>query len=93
MGAQASIIRMCLDLLPIDKDTAFVDIGCGKGRAAGGRHGISVRQDRWRRAVIGRGQGCSRNARKMAARFPDKTKIEIVEGDATTYRLGYEAII
>ena len=32
VGAQPSVVRKCLDLLPIDRNTAFVDLGCGKGR-------------------------------------------------------------
>lgn len=81
-GAQPSILRWCLDLLPT-KDAAFFDIGCGKGRmlAVATEYpfasitGIEIVPKIVRTAV--------QNAEQLARLYPKRAPVEIIQGDAT----------
>jgi SAM-dependent methyltransferase len=83
-GSQPSIVRMGLAKLPDREQYAFVDIGCGKGRPLAVASefsfhrlvGIEISPNL---AAIARS-----NATILASRFPDRTRVEVEIGDATT---------
>lgn len=83
-GSQPSIVRACLAKLPDREQYAFVDIGCGKGRPLAVASessfqrivGIEIAPDL---AAVARS-----NAAILASRFPDRTRVEVEIGDATT---------
>lgn len=81
-GSQPSIIRAALNLIPEKEKTAFVDLGCGKGRA------LIVASEFSFRSVTGieispeLAQIAERNARVLAQEHPERTQIRIVTGDA-----------
>jgi SAM-dependent methyltransferase len=83
-GSQPSIVRAGLSRLPDREQYAFVDIGCGKGRPLAVASefsfpkivGIEIAPDL---AAVAR-----RNAAVLASRYPDRTRIEIETGDATS---------
>ena len=82
IASQPSILRRALISLPGLADYGFVDIGCGKGRALAvaseydfaGLLGVEIAADM---AELARA-----NAAVMAARFPQRRRIEVVCGDA-----------
>ena len=82
-GSQPSIIREALRTLPDAAGAAFVDLGCGKGRA------LAVASEFPFASLLGlelSSDLCAlarKNAARIAARHPERTPIEIVEGDAT----------
>ena len=81
-GSQPSIIRRVLELLPNVEGAIFIDIGCGKGRAC------VVASEYPFAAIIGKEIGVAlaavarQNARRVAGRFPERTRIQIELGDA-----------
>lgn len=93
IGAQPSIVRRVLACLPDPTGYAFVDIGCGKGRplvvASETRFasitGVEISSDLIRVA--------RHNAATIARRFPTRTTIAVVEGNATEYRLGHDRVV
>lgn len=82
-GCVASVLRHVLERLGGINGTAFVDIGCGKGRALiiASEHpfaqivGIELNPDV---AAVARA-----NARRVARRFPNRTAIDVHVGDAS----------
>jgi SAM-dependent methyltransferase len=84
-GMQPSILRKCLDILPIEQDSAFIDLGCGKGRA------LAVATEYPFSRIIGVEISpvvCAvahANAKRIAAKFYDRVVPEIVEDDATRF--------
>jgi SAM-dependent methyltransferase len=82
-AVQPSILRRCLSMLPIDREFCFVDVGCGKGRA------LAVATEFPFSTIIGLELSpllcriAESNAAILAKRFQSKTKITIVQGDAT----------
>jgi SAM-dependent methyltransferase len=88
LGTQPSILRACLDLFPINPDWAFIDLGCGKGRALaiateypfGRIVGIEVSPLLWEIARS--------NSSVMAASCPSRP-IEIILGDATEFDIPF----
>ena len=87
LGSQPSIIRASLAHLPSLQGAAFVDLGCGKGRAL-----MVASEYPFRRIIgvelslplceIGRA-----NAVRIAAVHPSRTAIEIVQKDALLFEL------
>jgi SAM-dependent methyltransferase len=84
-GSQPSIVRHALTVLPPppDGEAHFIDLGCGKGRV------LAIATEFAFRSVVGIELSpplhrlAARNARRVAARHPDRTRIEVVCGDAT----------
>ena len=86
-GSQPSIIRETLSLLPPLDSFVFVDLGCGKGRP------LLVASEFPFRDIIGvelsapLAKIARENSTKIAERFPKRTRIRIVVGDATRFQL------
>jgi SAM-dependent methyltransferase len=83
-GSQPSIIRRALEVLPpLGADAAFIDLGCGKGRA------LAVATEFPFGSIVGielsppLSRTAARNARRVAARYPGRTPIQVICGDAT----------
>ncbi len=80
-GSQPSIIRKALATLSDHQALTFCDFGCGKGRA------LAVASEFSFRRIIGVELAPSlasiarSNADIIRSRFPDRTPIEVVEGD------------
>ena len=92
-AAQPSIIRTALTLIPNRQYCHFVDIGCGKGRP------LFVATEFDFRAITGVefSPALSHIARENVAAFsrayPDRTRINIVSGDALAYELPEEKLV
>jgi SAM-dependent methyltransferase len=86
LGSQPSIIRAALQVIPDPQDAAFVDIGCGKGRA------LIVASEFGFRSVVGieispeLAQIAERNAATVARNHPERVNIAVVTGDALDIR-------
>jgi SAM-dependent methyltransferase len=84
-GSQPNVLRLALAALPAVDTCTFVDLGCGKGRPLlvasefPFRHIVGVELSA-PLAEVGR-----RNAAIMARRHPQRTAIQIVEGDASAF--------
>lgn len=84
-GAQPGLLRALFGLLPNLPQTTFLDLGCGKGRP------LFVATEFAFRAIIGVefsprfAEVAKDNALTMARRLPERTRVEIVRGDATAY--------
>lgn len=93
IGAQPSIVRRVLACLPDPTAYAFVDIGCGKGRPLvvaselpyASLTGVELSPTLVRIA--------RQNASMIARRFPARTAIAVVEGNAAEYRLGHDRVV
>jgi SAM-dependent methyltransferase len=91
-GAQPSILRQCLALIP-QTDGSFVDLGCGKGRmlAVASEFGFSsIVGIEISPLVVGIAR---RNAETIRKRHPDRTAITVVEGDATKPNLPTNGVV
>lgn len=84
VGSHPSVVRRGIEALPrIDEQSHFYDLGCGKGRVLvlaseypfGSITGVELFPNVCRIA--------RRNAARMFARHPERTRIEVIEGDAT----------
>jgi SAM-dependent methyltransferase len=92
-GSQPSIVRAGIALLPDHDQYAFIDLGCGKGRALmvasefsfARLVGVEISPDL---AEIAR-----RNAAVIALRDPRRAPIEIQVGDATAMRPPAERVV
>lgn len=90
-GSVPSILRRSFDLLPDLSDHTLVDLGCGKGRS------LVVASEFPFKRIVGVeaservAKVARRNAKIVAERYPDRTPIEVVVGDATTFPLGRES--
>ncbi|WP_281784575.1 class I SAM-dependent methyltransferase [Sinimarinibacterium flocculans] len=85
-GSQPSIIRTVLASLPHTSAYAFVDIGCGKGRPLVVASEFSFQRIvgvEWSPQIAA--LACA-NADVIAARHPERARIEIEVGDATIVR-------
>ena len=86
-GAQPSIIRGALAAIPHPRRCHFLDVGCGKGRP------LLVATELEFAAITGveLSPALARVARQNAAVFarahPNRTRIDIVTGDAVAHRL------
>jgi len=82
-GCQPSCLRRALSTIPDPSRFVYLDVGCGKGRSM-----VVASELRFRRVVgIEISAPLARSARRNAAairkRFPERTPIEVMEGDAT----------
>ncbi len=81
-GSQPSILRKALQAIPDLSQSAFLDLGCGKGRA------MAVATEFAFHRIVGVELAPSivpiarANAERMRREFPDRTPIEVIEGDA-----------
>jgi SAM-dependent methyltransferase len=92
-GSQPSIVRAGIALLPDHHHYAFVDLGCGKGRAL-----IVASEFRFARLVgveisPALAEVARRNAAVIALRDSRRARIEIQVGDATVVRPPAERVV
>ena len=86
-GSQPSVLRALLEKIPNPETFAFVDLGCGKGRP------LFIATEFPFREVIGVELSppltaiAIRNAQIMSARYPERTAVSVVLGDATAFEL------
>lgn len=86
-GSQPSIVRTALATLPKLASFTFVDLGCGKGRP------LLVASEYPFRDIVGvefsapLAQIAKQNADLIARRFPQRTPIRVVIGDASRFPL------
>lgn len=83
LGCQPSCLRAALKAIPSFQDRSFVDLGCGKGRAL-----IVASELPFQRIVgvelsPGLAAIARSNAKIVRKKHPQRTAIEIVQGDAT----------
>jgi SAM-dependent methyltransferase len=84
-GSQPSIVRSALRVLPSLDNFAFVDLGCGKGRA------LLVASEFPFKEIVGveflpqLAEFGRSNVAVVGKRFPQRVPIRIVTGDATTF--------
>ena len=83
VGSQPSIVRYCLELLPNLAGGAFFDLGCGKGRI------LAVATEFPFAAITGIelsglvARIAERNCARVASRHPDRTRAQVIHGDAS----------
>jgi SAM-dependent methyltransferase len=86
-GCQPSCARRALSVIPQPERFSFVDIGCGKGRA------LIIASEWPFRRIVGVELApalvntARRNARIIHQRYPERTALEVVQGDATAVPL------
>jgi len=86
-GSQPSIVRKILQLIPNLENTTFLDLGCGKGRA------LAIASEYPFRDIIGieisrkLAETARANAQIIGSRFPERTPITVLEGDAANIML------
>lgn len=86
-GSQPGVLRAALATLPAVSTCAFVDLGCGKGRA------LLVASERPFRDIIGvelspeLAAVARRNVARMGELHPERTAIRVVVADASTFSL------
>lgn len=86
-ASQPSIVRAALKTLPSPQDYSFIDLGCGKGRVTVIASELPFKQ------IIGvelspeLANVARSNSAKVHARFPGRTPITIVTGNAVQYTL------
>lgn len=93
IGSQPSIVRRVLARLPEPDRFAFVDIGCGKGRpllVASELPYVSITGIELSQELV---QVARRNASTLAKRFPGRTAIAVVVGNAAEYQLEQERVV
>ncbi len=83
VGSQPSIVRQCLELLPNLAGGAFFDLGCGKGRI------LAVATEYPFASITGIelsglvARIAQRNCEGVAARHPNRTRAQVIHGDAS----------
>jgi SAM-dependent methyltransferase len=92
-GSQPSIVRAGLAKLPDRERYVFVDIGCGKGRPLAVASELSFRRLVGIEIAPKLAAVASRNAAILAAASPDRPRIEIQIGDATTPTVFGEQVV
>jgi SAM-dependent methyltransferase len=86
-GSQPNVLRLAIAALPPVDACAFVDLGCGKGRA------LLVASEFPFREILGielspaLAKVARRNAAVMARRFPRRTAVRVAVGDASVFPL------
>jgi SAM-dependent methyltransferase len=86
VGAQPSIVRRALELVPGPEAFTFIDLGCGKGRA------LLIASEFPFRAIVGADIApdlvatAQQNGRRFARRFPSRPLIQVEEGDAGRFK-------
>lgn len=92
-GVAPSVARRAIAAVATPTDYVFIDIGCGKGRAA------IIASERPFKRVIGveiapvLADSARANARIVSARFPDRTAIEIATSDAAVFDFPMEPLV
>lgn len=82
-GCQPSCLRRGLSTIPEASRFVYLDIGCGKGRS------MAVASELPFRRIVGIEisrplvPAAQRNGAALRRRFPERTPIEVIEGDAT----------
>jgi SAM-dependent methyltransferase len=94
MQSNVNTVEELLRGLPIiPQQTAFVDLGCGKGRtmlvaaSMGFRRSIGVEHSASLATVA------KHNAAIFASRKPKATKVDVIQGDATTFDFPADPIV
>jgi SAM-dependent methyltransferase len=83
VGSQPSIVRTCLEQLPDLTGAVFCDLGCGKGRI------LSVASEYPFGSIVGIelspliARAAARNSARIAERHPERTRIQVLNADAT----------
>jgi SAM-dependent methyltransferase len=83
VGCQPSCFRRAVEAIPRAERYAFIDLGCGKGRA------LVLASERPFRRIVGVELApalvrvARRNAERVGRSHPERTRIEVVLGDAT----------
>jgi SAM-dependent methyltransferase len=86
-GAAPTVVRTALAKVPTPEKLAFIDLGCGKGRP------LFVASELPFRAILGveLSEALAKvgqvNAAIMAQRYPERTRIEVMAGNAANFRL------
>jgi SAM-dependent methyltransferase len=86
-GATPSVVRTVLSKIPSPEKLAFIDLGCGKGRP------LFLASEFPFRSILGVELSPSlarigqTNAAIMKQRYPERTPVEVIAGDAANYRL------
>jgi SAM-dependent methyltransferase len=84
-GSQPSILRGAFATLPGLESCTFLDLGCGKGRPS------LIATEFPFKDIVGVelspvfGEIARKNAEKIAKLYPDRTRVQIVVGDASAY--------
>jgi SAM-dependent methyltransferase len=82
-GSQPSIIRKSLDLLPPLGDASFIDLGAGQGRVNAIATEYPFKRNIGVELSAALCRVTQRNSERMSRAFPDRPRIEVVEGDAS----------
>lgn len=83
LGCEPDCVRRALDALPLQDPATFLDLGCGMGRAL-----VVASEYNFTRIVgVDLSSYLCRTARQnadvVAQQFPERTRIEVIEADAT----------
>ena len=92
-ATQPSIIRTALAAIPDPRQCQFIDIGCGKGRPllVATEFGFPIITGLELSPTLSR--IARRNADIFARAHPDRTRIDIVTGDALLYKLPEQKLV
>lgn len=82
-GSQPSIVRKTLDALPPLRDASFIDLGAGKGRVSAVATEYAFSRNIGVELSPALCKVMARNGARMRRAFPDRARIEVVEGDAS----------
>jgi len=86
-GSQAGVVRGALGALGDTRDYAFIDVGCGKGRAAIAASEFPFREIIGIELSAELADIARRNVLKISERFPDRPPIAIHAGNALDFSL------
>lgn len=93
IAAQPSIIRTALAVIPDSQHSCFLDLGCGKGRPlliATEFNFLTITGVEFSPTLS---RIARRNAAIFARAYPDRTRIDVVTGDALAYQLPEEKLV
>jgi len=82
-GSQPSIVRKSLEALPPLRDATFIDLGAGKGRVSAVATEFPFARNIGVELSAALCKVMARNSERMSRAFPDRARIEVVEGDAS----------
>jgi SAM-dependent methyltransferase len=82
-GSQPSIVRKSIELLPPLDNATFIDLGAGKGRVNAIATEYPFKRDVAVELSAALCKVIARNSARMSRAFPDRPRIEVVEGDAS----------
>ena len=86
-GSQAGVVRGALSALGDTRDYVFIDVGCGKGRAAIAASEFPFREIIGIELSAELANIARRNVLKISERFPDRPPIAIHAGNALDFSL------